>query len=62
MSFYNKNTPMKWAFLVEMAYGTMPVAYLVGSTMDDGIVDVCFGCASSFGEREPLGQLGSKGT
>ena len=45
-----------------MAYGAMPVAYLVGSTMDDGIVDVCFGCASSFGEREPFGQLGSKGT
>jgi len=38
----------------------MPVAYLVGSTVDDGIVDVCFRRASGFGKREPPGQLGCK--
>ena len=45
-----------------MAYGAMPVAYLVGSTVDDGIVDVCLGCTGGFGKWESLGQVGSKGT
>lgn len=41
---------MEWAFLVKMAYGTMPVAYLVGCTVDDGIVDVCLGCTGGLSE------------